>query len=70
MTQRSKRNVGGAVLFLINKGFQAFMYKKEVDFQKVEIHCPVQCFSLRGKKGKFLCKRNIVCAIQWNDRDG
>lgn len=64
MTQRSKRNVGSAVLFLINKGFQAFVYKKEVDFQKVEIHCPFQCFPLRKKKSKFLCKGNIVCAMK------
>ena len=68
MTQRSKRNVGGAVLFLINNGFQAFVYKKEVDFSKGWNHSPFKCYPLRKKKVNFYVKE-ILC-VQFNEMIG
>ena len=50
-----KKNVGGAVLFLINVPCEVFVKKKkEVDIRRVGIYCPFQCFPLRRKKINFL----------------
>lgn len=65
MTRGSKMNVGGAVLFLISKGFEYLCKEKESTFAGLESIALFNVFLLKKKeKDTFLCKGNIVCAIQ------
>lgn len=70
MTQGSKMNVGGAVLFLISKGFEYLCKEKKSTFAGLESFALFNVFLLKGKKKINFNVKEILCVqFNGNDRD-
>lgn len=70
MTQGSSKNVGGAVLFLISKGFEYLCKEKKSTFSGLESIALFNVFLFkREKKINFYVKQIPCVQFNVNDRD-
>jgi hypothetical protein len=70
MTQGTKMNVGGAVLFLISKGFKYLCKEKKSTSTGLESMALFNGFPLKRKKKINFYVKEILCVqFNGNDRD-